>query len=130
MIPRYQRYVRTANRGVLALLCFAFFFALVTMSMLKPSEVEQYYGISFAPPPPPVESAPIAWAEVTANNVLLWPTVKGHCRKEKALAQYNAHDIVMIVYRHGDYVEVIAKDTERQHRQGCIHESMLRVLNQ
>jgi hypothetical protein len=75
-------------------------------------------------PPEPAEPA-LEWLYVNQNNVLLWPVIRGECRNKSALMQVHIGTKVLVVHRHGEWVEIEQDDQSALHTHGCIHEAML-----
>ena len=65
------------------------------------------------------------WLYVTDNSVLLFPVVNDKCRPKYALMQVHRGTKVLVIARHGEWVEIEQEDQTALATHGCIHESML-----
>ncbi len=72
-----------------------------------------------------VEVEPLEWLYVQKDNVLVWPVVDGACRRQSAVAQYHQGEMVLVIARVGQWVEVESENQLRLHTHGCISETML-----
>jgi hypothetical protein len=87
---------------------------------------EQQLVVAPEPVVPPEPAEPVLeWLYVNENNVLLWPIVQGECRNKSALMQVHIGTKVLVVHRHGEWVEIEQDDQTALHTHGCIHETML-----
>lgn len=94
--------------------------------LLSVESEEQHLVVAPEPVVPPEPSEPVLeWLYVNENNVLLWPIVQGECRIKSALMQVHIGTKVLVVHRHGEWVEIEQDDQTALHTHGCIHETML-----
>ena len=68
---------------------------------------------------------PLEWLYVQKNNVLVWPVVNGACQRKGAVAQYHQGEMVLVIARVGQWVEVESENQTRLHTHGCISGTML-----
>jgi len=73
----------------------------------------------------PDPQQPDEWLYVTTNSVLLFPVVSDKCRPKNALMQVHRGTKVLVIARHGEWVEIEQEDQTALATHGCIHESML-----
>ncbi len=136
MTPEFESWMRKAKWPFLLVLGAAVF--AVASALFQPSVQERLSGLLNAvpsarypvvapepvKPPAPPEPA-YEWLYVNHNSVLLWPIVRGECRIKSALMQVHIGTKVLVVHRHGKWVEIEQDDQTALHTHGCIHETML-----
>lgn len=121
MTPKMEshlRHLKGALLFVVALSCFLYVFWI--LDSRTPNEPV----VTIAPEPtPPADE----WLYVNTNNVLFFPVKEDKCLPKPKYALLQVHESVkmLVIARHGKWVEVEMEDQSRLFTHGCIHESML-----
>ncbi len=119
MTPQFASRIRGITGTLLFVVALSLFGAAF---YILDSRTENEPEVEVIKPDP---QQPDEWLYVTTNSVLLFPVVSDKCRPKNALMQVHRGTKVLVIARHGEWVEIEQEDQTALATHGCIHESML-----
>jgi len=126
MTPRFARDVRRALPKLLVVL---FFIGIVSLFWKIAYGGGLTIGPLFPKEEPVAEVVPVEpqleWMVVNANNTLVWPFKRGTCQKNKAHSQWHKGEVVLVISRQDNYIEVESDKDRGPLSRGCINEKLL-----